>query len=127
MMAEDVDFLRPLVRSVIQEFLEAEMTAAIGAEKGERVEGRMSYRIGYYPRSLITRVGKLELRVPQDRTGRFSTEIFERYQRSEKALVAPLTEMYVQGVSTRKVKAISEELCKRHARGLIDIALMSRP
>ena len=64
----------------------------------------MSYRSGYYPRSLITRVGKLELRVPQDRNGRFSTEIFERYQRSEKALVAALTEMYIQGVSTRKVK-----------------------
>jgi transposase-like protein len=51
---------------------------------------------------LITRVGKLELRVPQDRAGRFSTELFERYQRSERALVAALAEMYVQGVSTRK-------------------------
>ena len=111
MMAEDTDFLRPLVRTVIQEFLEAEMAEAVGAEKGERVEGRLSYRSGYYPRSLITRVGKLELRIPQDRNGRFSTEIFERYQRSEKALVAALTEMYIQGVSTRKVKAISEELC----------------
>jgi putative transposase len=94
-----------------KEFLEAEMAEAVGAGKGERVEGRLSYRSGYYPRSLITRVGKLELRIPQDRSGRFSTEIFERYQRSEKALVAALTEMYVQGVSTRKVKAISEELC----------------
>jgi putative transposase len=56
-------------------------------------------------------VGKLELRVPQDRQGRFRTEIFERYQRSEKALVGALTEMYVQGVSTRKVKAVTEELC----------------
>src|SRR4249919_197003 len=111
MMAEDADFLRPVVRSVIQEFLEAEMAEAVGAEKGERVEGRLSYRSGYYPRSLITRVGKLELRVPQDRNGRFSTEVFERYQRSEKALVAALTETYVHGVSTRKVKAISEELC----------------
>jgi putative transposase len=59
----------------------------------------------------VTRVGKIELRVPQDRAGRFSTEVFERYQRSEKALVSALTEMYLQGVSTRKVKAISEELC----------------
>jgi len=59
----------------------------------------------------VTRVGKLELRVPQDRAGRFSTELFERYQRSERALVATLAEMYVQGVSTRKVKAITEELC----------------
>ena len=56
-------------------------------------------------------MGKLELRIPQDRTGRFSTELFERYQRSERALVAALAEMYVQGVSTRKVKAITEELC----------------
>jgi len=51
---------------------------------------------------LITRVGKLELRVPQDRTGRFSTELFERYQRSARALVAALAEMSVQGVSTRQ-------------------------
>ena len=111
MIAREGDFLRPIVRTVIQEFLEAEMSEAIGAQKGERVKGRSGYRSGYYPRSLITRVGKLELRVPQDRHGRFSTEIFERYQRSEKALVAALTEMYIQGVSTRKVKAISEELC----------------
>jgi putative transposase len=111
MMAGDADFLRPLVRAIIQEVLEAEMAEAVGAEKGQRIEGRLSYRSGYYARSLITRVGKLELRVPQDRNGRFSTEIFERYQRSEKALVAALTEMYIQGVSTRKVKAISEELC----------------
>jgi transposase-like protein len=56
-------------------------------------------------------VGTLELRVPQDRAGRFSTELFERYQRSEKALVGALAEMYVQGVSTRKVKAVTEALC----------------
>ena len=80
-------------------------------KKRRRVEGRLSYRSCYYPRSLLTRVGKLELRVPQDRNGRFSTEIFERYQRSENSLVAALTQMYIRGVSTRKVQAISEELC----------------
>src|SRR3984893_15697870 len=78
--------------------LEAEMTETIGAEKGERTETRLAYRSGYYPRSLVTRVGTLELRVPQDRAGRFSTELFQRYQRSEKALVGTLAEMYVQGV-----------------------------
>src|SRR6201987_5597954 len=83
------------------------MTEALGAEKGERTAGRQGYRSGYYGRTLITRIGKLELRVPQDRARRFSTELFERYQRSE----AALAEMYVQGVSTRKVKAITEELC----------------
>jgi len=87
------------------------MTDALGAAKSERTTGRNGYRSGYYGRSLITRVGKLELRIPQDRTGQFSTELFERYQRSERALVAALAEMYVQGVSTRKVKAITEELC----------------
>jgi transposase-like protein len=87
------------------------MNEALGAQKGERTPERLGYRSGYYGRTLITRVGKLELRVPQDREGRFSTELFERYQRSERALVATLAEMYVQGVSTRKVKAITEELC----------------
>jgi putative transposase len=110
-IAEEEDFLRPLVARMLQEILEAEMNQALGAEKSERVEGRLGYRSGYSGRSLITRVGKLELRVPQDRQGHFSTQVFERYQRSEKALVAALAEMYVQGVSTRKVKAITEELC----------------
>jgi transposase-like protein len=111
LLTEDRDFLRPLVQAVLQELLEAEMTEALGAEKGERTATRIGYRSGYYDRTLVSRVGKLELRVPQDRHGRFSTELFERYQRSEKALVAALAEMYVQGVSTRKVKAITEELC----------------
>ena len=111
LLGEDRDFLKELLHEVIQEVLEAEMNDALGAQKGERTGERLGYRSGYYPRTLITRVGKLELRVPQDRQGRFSTEVFERYQRSEKALVSALAEMYVQGVSTRKVKAITEELC----------------
>ena len=111
LLAANPDSLRAVVRAVMQERLEAEMTDALGAEKSERTPARLGYRAGYYTRTLVTRVGKLELRVPQDRDGRFSTELFERYQRSEQALVATLAEMYVQGVSTRKVKAITEELC----------------
>jgi len=111
LMAGQEDFLRPLIQEVVRQVLEAEMEEAVGAEKGERTPSRQGYRAGYYGRTLVTRVGKLELRVPQDRQGRFRTEVFERYQRSEKALVGALTEMYVQGVSTRKVKAITEELC----------------
>jgi transposase-like protein len=111
LLSQSPDGLREIVRAVMQEMLEAEMTDALGAEKGERTVARLGYRSGYYTRTLVTRVGKLELRVPQDRDGRFSTELFERYQRSEQALVATLAEMYVQGVSTRKVKAITEELC----------------
>jgi len=111
LIAANPDGLREVVRVVMQEILEAEMTDALGAEKSERTPSRLGYRSGSYTRTLVTRVGKLELRVPQDRDGRFSTELFERYQRSEQALVATLAEMYVQGVSTRKVKAITEELC----------------
>ena len=111
LMSEQEDFLRPLIREILQEVLETEMDEALGAEKGERTANRRGYRSGYYGRTLVTRVGKLELRVPQDRQGHFRTEVFERYQRSEKALVGAMTEMYVQGVSTRKVKAITEELC----------------
>jgi len=111
LLAEDREFVRAIMRAALQEILEAEMTEALGAEKSERTATRLGYRAGSYGRTLITRVGKLELRVPQDRDGRFSTELFERYQRSERALVAALAEMYVQGVSTRKVKAITEELC----------------
>ena len=124
-IAQQRDFLKPLVGEVLQQLLEAEMVEAVGAERHERTEGRQSYRSGYYRRGLVTRVGKLELRVPQDRQGRFSTELFARYQRSEQALVATLAEMYVQGVSTRKVKAVTEELCG-HAFSASTISEMNK-
>jgi putative transposase len=111
LMEQDRDLLRGLMKEALQQVLEAEMEETLQAGKGEQRESRLGYRSGYYGRSLVTRVGKLELRVPQDRGGHFRTEVFERYQRSEKALVASLMEMYIQGVSTRKVKAITEELC----------------
>jgi len=109
--AQDPDFLRSLLQPIVQGLLEAQMDECVGAKRYERNGERLGYRSGYYNRNLVTRVGTLELRVPQDRDGRFSTEIFERYQRSEKALVAALVEMYVLGVSTRKVTEITEALC----------------
>ncbi|HNM20584.1 MAG TPA: IS256 family transposase [Nitrospira sp.] len=111
LVAGDRDLMKSLMKEALQEVLESEMTEHLGATPGERTEGRTGYRAGYYSRGLVTRIGKLELRVPRDRSGEFSTALFERYARSEKALVAALAEMYVQGVSTRKVKAITEELC----------------
>lgn len=111
LLGEEKEFFRSAIQEVVQEVLESEMDETVGARKGERTPDRSGYRSGYYSRGLTTRVGKLELRVPQDRAGRFSAEVFERYQRSEKALLASMAEMYVQGVSTRKVKAITEELC----------------
>ena len=111
LLAGDEEFLKTAVRQALEDVLEGEMEQALGAAKGERTGERLGYRSGYYTRNLITRIGKIELRVPQDRQGRFQTEVFERYQRSEKALVSALAQMYVEGVSTRKVKRITEELC----------------
>jgi len=107
----DKQGLQSLLQPVIQEILEAQMTELLEAAPNERSEARVGYRAGYYNRHLITRVGKIELRVPRDRQGKFSTDLFQRYQRAEKALVTSLAEMYLQGVSTRKVKKITEELC----------------
>jgi len=105
------DFLRQLVQRTVQQVLEAEMTSFLGAESYERNGERRGWRNGYKPRTLKTRVGELELMVPKDRDGEFQTELFERYQRSEKAFVLALLQMYVEGVSTRKVTAITEALC----------------
>ena len=110
-LLDDPEFLRGLVHGALQAILEGEMTAHVGAERYERGPGRSGHRNGAKPRTLHTRVGSLELRVPQDREGTFSTELFARYQRSEQALVVTLLEMYVQGVSTRKVATITEQLC----------------
>ena len=111
LLNQSPDALREIVHAVMQEMLEAEMTDALQAEKGERTAARLGYRSGYYDRTLVTRVGKLELRVPQDRDGRFSTELFERYQRSSRRWWRRWPRCTCRGVLTRKVKAITEELC----------------
>jgi transposase-like protein len=87
------------------------MTEHIGAQAYERSDERKAYRNGHRVRKLYTRVGPLNLLVPQSRDGQFSTEMFRRYQRSEQAFVLALMEMYLNGVSTRKVASITEELC----------------
>ncbi len=110
-LLEDPGFLREIVERVLQELLEAEMSEHIGAAPYERSENRTGHRNGHKPRTLRTRVGTLNLLVPQDREGTFSTRLFVRYQRNEKALVLALMEMYVEGVSTRKVKDVTEALC----------------
>lgn len=86
------------------------MAAHLGAAKHERTEGRTGYRHGTKPRPLVTWVGTIELAVPQDRDGIFPTEVFVRYQGSERALVSTLLEMYLQRVSTRKVATLTEQL-----------------
>jgi putative transposase len=100
-----------LVEAVLNHVLNAQVTEQLQAARYERREQRQGYRNGYKPRQLTTRVGSLTLLVPQVRDGQFSTEVFARYQRSEQALVLTLMEMVVNGVSTRKVARITEELC----------------
>jgi putative transposase len=92
-LLDDPGFLRQIVKRVLQEMLEAEMTEHVGAAPHERTNARKGYRNGYKPRTLRTRVGTLNLLVPQDREGTFSTRLFSRYQRNEKALVLALMEM----------------------------------
>jgi putative transposase len=110
-MLDEPDFLREIVERVLQEVLEAEMTEHIGATPHERTDARKGHRNGHKPRMLRTRVGTLNLLIPQDREGTFSTRLFSRYQRNEKALCLALMEMYIEGVSTRKVKEVTEALC----------------
>ncbi len=110
-LVDDPNFLRELVEAALNRFLDAEISEHLQAGPYERSEGRAGYRNGYRPRQLKTRVGTLTLAVPMDREGTFKSELFERYQRSEKALVGTLMEMYLEGVSTRKVKDVTEVLC----------------
>jgi putative transposase len=110
-LLDDSGFLREIVERVVQQLLEAEMSEHIGAAPYERTHKRTGQRNGYKPRTLRTRVGTLNLLVPQDREGTFCTRLFARYQRNEKALCLALMEMYVEGLSTRKVAEVTEALC----------------
>jgi len=100
-----------LLESVLNQILQAQATEQLQAEPYERTDERKGYRNGTRPHQLTTRVGTITLRVPRFRNGQFSTEMFARYQRSEQALVLTLMEMVINGVSTRKVSQITEELC----------------
>ena len=109
-----------LMEELMNQLLQAEMTEHLRATPGEQTDRRRGYRNGSYERRLTTRVGTLTLEVPRDRNGTFQTSLFERYQRNEKALVLALMEMVVQGVSTRKVKKITDQLCgRRFSRGTV--------
>jgi putative transposase len=100
-----------LLEEIFNQILLAQSTEQLGAEPYERTEGRTAYRNGTRERQLTTRIGTLTLRIPRHRNGQFSTELFMRYQRSEQALVLAMMEMVINGVSTRKIESITEELC----------------
>jgi hypothetical protein len=90
-LLDNPGFLKEIVERVVQELLEAEMTEHLGAAPYERNATRSGQRNGHKPRTLRTRVGTLNLAVPQDRQGTFSTRLFARYQRNEKALCLALS------------------------------------
>lgn len=93
-LLDDPGFLLGIVEGVLQHLLEAEITEHLGAAPHQRTETRKGHRNGYKPRKLKSRVGTLELLVPQDREGTFSTQLFARYQRNEKALTLALMETF---------------------------------
>ncbi|MCR1880208.1 IS256 family transposase, partial [Ligilactobacillus murinus] len=105
------DVSKNILTTIFNQLMENQRTEYIQADDYERSESRQSQRNGYYERDFTTRVGTLELKVPRTRDGEFAPTVFERYQRNEKALLASMLEMYVSGVSTRKVSKIVEELC----------------
>ncbi len=105
------DVSKNILMTVFNQLMEEQRTQYIQATEYERSSQRVSQRNGYYEREWTTRIGTMDLKVPRTRDGKFSPTVFERYQRNEKALLASMLEMYVSGVSTRKVSQIVEELC----------------
>ena len=104
--------LSELVSDVLSQILDSQATEQVGVEPYGRDEGRTNYRNGVRSRELMSRIGPLKLQVPQLRVGgAVKTELFAHYQRSELAFVSALMEMVINGVSTRKVTRITEELC----------------
>ncbi len=108
---QGLDYLPELIRILVNSAMQAERQKYLGAEPYERTQERQAHANGYKPKTVQTRVGEITFAVPQVREGGFYPEALEKGLRSERALTATLAEMYVQGVSTRKVAAITEHLC----------------
>lgn len=110
-LSKDGDFLKEMVRMLLQEMMEEERDTQVGVLSHQRDNTRRrANRNGYKPRSFNTRVGSLLLAKPQIREFAFHTQLFENYQRSEKALLASICQMVTQGVSTNRVKKIVGKL-----------------
>ena len=137
-MDGDVDFLREALGVVTDAIMNADVSARIGAEHGERIPGRLTYRNGYRSRQWDTRVGTMELRIRKLRDGSYFPSLLEPRRRSEKALLAVIQQTYVEGVSTRRVddlvkalgcEGISKSQVSRICRGLDEVVekFLSRP
>jgi putative transposase len=109
--AQGLEILPELIRIVINAAMQAERSEHLNAVPYQHTQERRGYANGFKPKSLRTRVGDITFAIPQVREGGFYPQALEKGLRSERALTLALAEMYVQGVSTRKVKAITEQLC----------------
>jgi putative transposase len=108
---QGLDAIPELMRVLLNSIMQVERSKYLQAGEYERTADRKGHANGYKPKTVRTRMGEITFAVPQVREGGFYPSALEKGLRSERALVATLAEMYVQGVSTRKVKAITEELC----------------
>jgi putative transposase len=108
---QGLDVLPDLIRTVINTAMQVERQNHLSAAPYERTGERRGYANGYKPKTMTTRVGKITFDIPQVRDGGFYPQSLEKGLRSERALKLALAEMYVQGVSTRRVAAITEQLC----------------
>lgn len=104
------EVMREMLTGLVRHALEAELSRYLGAEPYERSSSRKGQRNGYKPRTMATRLGALRFEVPQARESGFRPSLFERYQRTEKALLMTLQEMFVKGVSTREVADVLEAM-----------------
>ena len=111
MIVKGMEAAPELMRVLLNNAMQIERSKYLQADQYERTEDRKGHANGFKPKTVRTRIGEITFAVPQVREGGFYPSALEKGMRSERALVAALAEMYVQGVSTRKVKAITEELC----------------
>lgn len=107
------DGMKLMLQTLLERAMEAEAAEHVGAGRHERSSGRRGHRNGRKPRGLKTRVGELDLEVPQVRGCEpYRPSMFAKWQRSERALLVACAEMYFQGVSTRKVQDVLEAMCE---------------
>ena len=104
------ELVRQSVEEVLNGLLDAEADRLTNAHKYERTEDRKDTRAGHYPRKLLTSAGEVDLEIPKLRTLTFETAIIQRYQRRESSVEEALVEMYLAGVSTRRIEDITELL-----------------
>ena len=109
--SEGIEYGPQMIAMLINTAMKLERERYLRAKSYERSEERQGYANGYKPKTVQTRVGKLELAIPQVREGGFYPEALEKGLRSERALLSVCAEMYVKGVSTRKVSQIIEQMC----------------